>query len=307
MNISELYKHVAQLGFESSLEDEDRFIYAANRALLQVNKIRPAISRYCINHKPMANLIKEDVFTPLDKTEDLTFEATNAKSYYFEADGNGVLYIEKYEENDSKWRIVNAVTLTSTNKNFIAYRGFIKDGGEFVSGLVRLRFTGDYFYSVKNVAMYEYLLSENESDIPTYEPYTRYNLSSLVEDFICLHCPPIREDKVDIILNQDYQIESNGIVLLSYEKKGVYRILYERRPNELVKSDTVAVSEDTTKIDLDEELCSLMPILVAAYVWVDDEPNKSEYYLNLYRERAAIIEQKAKATSPVSIKSTNGW
>jgi len=72
MTISELYKQVAQLGFEDSLEDDDRFYYAANRALLQVNKIRPAISRYLINHKPLENQVAESTFESLEKEEDLT-------------------------------------------------------------------------------------------------------------------------------------------------------------------------------------------------------------------------------------------
>ena len=53
MTVSQLYNSVAQLGFEDSLEEDDRFIFAANRALLQVNAIRPVTSAYVINHKPM--------------------------------------------------------------------------------------------------------------------------------------------------------------------------------------------------------------------------------------------------------------
>ena len=74
MTISELYKQVAQLGFEDSLEDNDRFFYAANRALLQVNKLRPAIGNYLINHKPLENLVTESTFSSVEKLEDLTFE-----------------------------------------------------------------------------------------------------------------------------------------------------------------------------------------------------------------------------------------
>ena len=48
-------------------------------------------------------------------------------------------------------------------------------------------------------------------------------------------------------------------------------------------------------------------MLIAAYVWIDDEPQKSEYYKYLYSERAAEIERKGKDISPVIIKSSNGW
>ena len=63
----------------------------------------------------------------------------------------------------------------------------------------------------------------------------------------------------------------------------------------------------TIRPRLDVELCALLPVLIAAYVWIDDEPQKSEYYKYLYSERAAEIERKGKDTSPVIIKSSNGW
>lgn len=304
MTISELYKQVAQLGFEDSLEDDDRFYYAANRALLQVNKIRPAISRYLINHKPLENQVAESTFESLEKEEDLTFQAVNVKSYYFEVDGNGVVYIELYNDATSSWEVISTIQLSSS-KAFVAYRGFIKSGGEFVTGNVRLRFSGEFIYSVRNVAMYKNLYSNEVSDIPAYEPYTRYDIKQLVNDFMALCCPPILEDQQNKVLNQKYEIEGNSIILLPYDNKGVYKVMYERRPKEIENHGDA--SNDETLIDIDDELCSLMPILIASYVWIDDEPQKSEYYLSLYRERAMEIERKIKDTAPVIIKSSNGW
>ena len=305
MTISELYKQVAQLGFEDSLEDNDRFFYAANSALLQVNKLRPAIGNYLINHKPLENLVTESTFSSIEKLEDLTFEATDSKSYYFEADGNGFAYIEKYNGEADEWSIFSTINLSSTGA-FVAYKGFIKEGGNFVSGNIRIRFTGDYIYNVRNVALYRHLFSDNANDIPAFQSYTRYDMKDLVDDFLALCCPPIQEDAKNRVLNQEYEIEGNSVILIPYGNKGEYKVLYERNPARLeVQEDSVEESE--TEIDLDEELCTLLPILIAAYVWIDDEPEKSQYYMNLYRERAADIERKTKYTAPVIIKSSNGW
>ena len=79
MTVAELYKQVAQLGFEVSLEDDDRFYYAANRALLQVNEVRPAISYYLINHKPLKNLLSDSAFSPVEKDEELQYSAHASK------------------------------------------------------------------------------------------------------------------------------------------------------------------------------------------------------------------------------------
>lgn len=143
MNVAELYLQTAQLGFETTLEDSDRFYFAANRALLQVCKVRPAIRHCLINHKPLANLIRQDTFSPIEKIEDITYEAEGAKAYYFEADGNGVLYLEEYIMDTGEWRIFGEIPLQS-KQIFVPYRGFIKKQGAFVSGRIRLRFAGEY-------------------------------------------------------------------------------------------------------------------------------------------------------------------
>lgn len=301
MTVAELYKQVAQLGFEVSLEDDDRFYFAANRALLQVNEIRPAISYYLINHKPLKNLLTDSSFAPVEKDEELQYPAEGAKSYYFEADGNGIVYVEKYTPDG--WAVIDTVPLTSTRK-FVAYRGFIKEAGEFVGDLVRLRFSGEFVYFVKNVAMYDKLYSDDEADIPAYEPFTRYDINELTDDFLALCCPPIKEDGGNTIINQEYGVEGNSVILLPYNHNGLFKVLYKRRPAPIINSGEM---DDETEIDLDVELCALLPVLIAAYVWIDDEPQKSEYYKFLYNEQAAEIERRGKDTSPVIIKSSNGW
>ena len=87
--------------------------------------------------------------------------------------------------------------------------------------------------------------------------------------------------------------------------KGLFKVIYNRKPKSI--ENTGEASEDSTVIDLDEDLCALLPILVASYVWMDDEPEKAQYYLMLYRERAVDIERRIYNATPVPIKSSNGW
>ncbi len=304
MRVSELYNQVAQLGFEDSLENDDRFYYAANRALLQVSSIRPAVSAYVINHKPMVNLVKENTFSPIERSDDLCFEAADAKAYYFEADGNGTLYIERMGSASDSWVIIGTQEFSSARR-FIPHKGFIKNDGAFTTGRVRLRFVGEFLYSVKNVAMYQHTYSNSEADIPPYEPYTRYDIGALVPDFLSLNSPPISEDENYERLNQNYDVEGGRVILLPYSSEGCFKVLYRRKPAEII--NTGLASEDETVIDLDEELCTLLPILIASYVWVEDEPSMAEYYLSLYRERAMDIERRISNATPVTIRNTNGW
>lgn len=303
MRVQELYDQVAGLGFEKSLEDEDWFYQAANRALLQVNFIRPAVGSYVINHKPMKNLVNSG-FSPTQRSEDLIYEATNAKAYYFQADGIGKVKIEKYHTGSGTWMLIGEVNLTGARR-FSEYYGFIRDGNDFVEGPVRLRFTGDYLYSVKCVAMYEHIYSNNVQDIPAYEAYTRYDLTTLAEDFLSLSTPPITEDEEYEKLSGDYDVEGGRVVLLPYSVTGCFKVLYNRRPKALANEGSA--EDDESIIDLDEELCSLLPLLIASYIWLEDEPDRAQYYNSLYQSRAGEILSREKNLSPVQMKSCNDW
>lgn len=302
MRVQELYEQVAGLGFEKSLEDEDWFYQAANRALLQVNYLRPAISSYVINHKPMKNLI-DGSFTPVERSEDLIYEATDAKAYYFQADGIGKVVIEKYNSAGT-WSRIGEVDLNTTRR-FNEYYGFIRDGKQFVSGPVRLRFTGDYLYSVKCVAMYQHVYSDDVADIPAYEAYTRYDMTALTEDFLTLSTPPITEDEEYKRLSGDYDVEGGRVILLPYSVTGCFKVLYNRRPRELINNGPA--QDDESLLDLDEELCSLIPVLIASYIWLEDEPDRAQYYYSQYQARAGEILARERNLSPVQIKSCNGW
>lgn len=297
MTVKELYEQTAQLGFENSLESTERFFHAANRAILQVNSLRPAVRSYAVNHKPLENEVTEDTFSPVDKRNDTTFEAYDVKAYYFECDGNGTAILEALV-ND-RWKEVSRIELKS-DRQFKPYRGLIDKSECYV----RLRFTGNYFYCVKNVAMYKYLYSDKTEDIPAMQPYVKYDMSTLVPDFLALAEAPILEGERNLRLNQEYEMEGDKIILIPSSISGIVKLIYRRRPNKLVYVDDPL--KDETRIDLDEELCSLLPLLVAAFVLAEDEPNLANTYMNTYKEWALRLESLNEDHSTVRITS-NGW
>lgn len=303
MRVNELYKQVAQLGFEDSLEDDNRFYYAANRALLQVSALRPAISLYIINHAPLQNIIAGAGFAPAEKKTELCYEAQSPKAYYFEADGNGTAYIEK-RESDGSYAVIGTVTLAA-NRTYKPYRGFIRDFDAFVTGAVRIRFVGEYIYHVKNIAMYGDIYSDDADDIPEYAPFYRYDIGRLTDDFLSLCSPPIKDDDARDRLHRDYDTENGRVILLPYDAHGCYEVRYRRRVTPIETDD--AAQDNESEIDLDEELCALLPNLVAAYVWAEDEPNLAQYYLTLYQTSAADLEKKTRNMTPIYMKSANGW
>lgn len=303
MTVKELYDSVAQLGFETVLEDDTRFILAANRAIIQINRLRPKIAKYELSHFPIDNLLGNGA-EPVNKDDEaLIFVAESAKAYYFECNGDGVAIIERLDGDE--WVAIDSVTLASESGAFMKYRGFIQDGGNFVSVSVRIRFTGEYVYQVKNIALYGKIRSANPSDIMDYSKLVAYDFASLTNDFASFVCPPIMDAGQDkgFMLDTDYFITGNSILLIPASVKGIYNVRYYREITPISQD----ADDETTNIDLDNDLCAILPNLVAAYVWADDEPTKAEYYLSLYREQAAEIIRAAKNLEPVVYRNKSGW
>ena len=118
-------------------------------------------------------------------------------------------------------------------------------------------------------------------------------------------CPPIVDATrgEGFVLNENYFVEEVGKLLIPASAKGVFNICYNRKPKALDSAD----SEMVEIIDLPDELCAILPNLIASYIWVDDEPEKAQYYLSLYREQVAEIMQKEKVMRPVVYRNVTGW
>ncbi len=308
MTIKELYDSVAELGFETELESErlNGFILAANRAIVQINRIRPATSIYKLNHFPLVNKLSESTYEPVCKDDEaLIFSTDGAKSYFFECNGNGIATIEKSTDFGETWETLAAVELVSEKGQFEKYRGLILDVDKPYLGLVRIKFSGDYIYWVQNVAMYGSLLSADPESVPAFSKYISYDIASLTDDFVSFVCPPITDAQRDkgFILNTDYFVEGASKILIPASIKGVYDVVYNRQNKQLSLNDDM----EETNIDLDSELCCLMPNLVASYIWADDEPTKAEYYLTLYNAQVAEIMAKEKSLKPVVYRNKTGW
>ena len=303
MKISELYESVAKLGFEDSLEDIPAFFYAANRAVLQVNALRPLTSILELYERIPENLATDGDHEITEHTaEDIIVLAKGAvKAYYFEVLGEGECRIEVYNSALGAWEIKEYISFSS--RVFAAYRGFIKPDGEFVTDEVRLRFIGDYAYSIRNVAMYGVIYSSDAKDIPAFTERIRYDLREIVKDFIGLADQPFVDGYER--MTKDYVIEDGGVLLLPRESCKEIKIKYNRRPAAL--KYTSDPRGDDTEIELDAELTELLPLLVAAYIWADEGDGKYALYLELYRERAAEIERRAKSKEPAEYKLSGGW
>lgn len=333
MTLLDLYDAVSQLGFEDSLGDDagSRFIYATNRALIEVDSIRPRRKRVDINHRVPKNLLYTEPVT-IEKAETLTFTVHGAKSFYFEVEGIGeysirmVKVVEVTDKDGNKKEVIDYDYVVNRKPfyddlcpsyTFKSVKGFIKKGEAFIdkilkdqdedikengfyTGEIEIVFEGEYDYTIRNLAMYDRVYSPNEDDIVPYTKTVKYKMSDYATDFARFDTPPL--DSNGAHLFEGYSIDGDTINL-PIDNQGVYTINY------LHKVDTFGVLEDigAQSIDLDEDLAALLPNLIAAYVWLDDEPDKSQYYYNLYLARADQIKRQSNDLNPIEFKSVYGW
>ena len=269
---------------------------------MQIAAIRPQTSSVSIHHRPPVNLLG-DTFAPVTVVGEATYTAYGAKAYYFEADGKGSYNVEYFLED--KWISVGMGNLNGTSGYFEPVRGVIKPDGVFVVGDIKLTFTSDYGLSVRAVALYDEVRGASAEDVPAFSTFYTYDVAKIVDDFLSFSSNPVREEKGYGRLMGGYNLEDQSRLILPHDESGVYRVVYNRRPNAI--KETTSPSTDPNVIDLDEELASLLPLLSAAYLWLEDEEEKAQYYMALYRERSVLVEQKTKSIKSSSVRNVYGW
>lgn len=303
MTVAELYNHVAQLGFEDTLENQNRFYYAIDRAIYQAGLLRPRYASVELHHYPTVSVADVcDHVAHAKIGSELIYTAPWARSYYFECNGTGTCYIEALVSD--KWTQIGEISLSSDASVYKTYRGFVKMDKEFTDLTVRLRFVGAFYYAVRNLALYQILYSDNPADIPAFVPFVAYDIAQLCGDFISLASPPV-SGADGVKLGKDYNVEDGRTIILPRTSCGDYKIIYRRKPKQVSHEDDAEDNNDV--IDLDDEICSLLPVLVASYVWLDDEPEIAARYMDMYRERAAEITRATHNAEPVYVRSCNNW
>ena len=86
---------------------------------------------------------------------------------------------------------------------------------------------------------------------------------------------------------------------LPIAESGTYEVIYEKAPSRFKNE-----KDDDEDLPLDGDLCELVPLLVASYVWLDDEPDKAQHYGALYRTAKAEIR---KHESIAHVIDRKGW
>ena len=89
-------------------------------------------------------------------------------------------------------------------------------------------------------------------------------------------------------------------LFLSHVPAGDIEVRYVHRPSE------VSGTDENERIDVVKSRVHLLPLLVASYVFLEDEPERSQYYLTLYRD-AMLRMGSVRPSYTTTYADVLGW
>lgn len=277
MTLRELCDEVYALGFENDGEPDGSFVLAANRGLMQIATEIP---------ESKTGLIVATGYTPVTVCDTLTYTGesitytVHGKSLAFIANGEGECIIN---ENGAKRRI--------------AFCGNCYAVRAYVNGAAEITFVGNKPYTVAALTVYDTRFGEDEKNIPLPKREAEYTLGELLFDYLSADAMP--EDSHGNVI-QNARIEGDTLIL-PREYSGAVYVRYKRMPKRL----TLDLPDE--KIDLAEPLCYLLPLITAAYVWLDNDEDKAAYYMNIYASEARRLGRAMRRGVDVGYKRIGGW
>ena len=277
MTLNELKKDVACLGFESYIEDEDCFIASANRALSLIYVDRPVSRTASISLRgPRINIKYEFIE---HRAGDVIVIPFSGRSLSFRSSGKGT-----------------CVITDRTGSNTVPLLMHDQLTKQFVFGDGKITFSGDFYFTVTNLAVFEDTISNNTPDIPEYAPMRIIDPKDWCNDFRAFASKPC--DKYGNSIDSIKLID--GRIHAPYETIGEIYLTYYRLPT-LINEDN-----KTSPIDISNECEPLLPLLTASFMWLDDDAAKAQYYMSLYRDLIANVRRFS--TNKIDTQySVNGW
>lgn len=239
--------------------------YAANEGLVRLATAGKFITKpISLNHMVAKNLIPEQKALAITDAKDVTFTVGGGKSIYLQYTGYVIATV-----SGGDYESPNDVILPDSWGKFSESRGNLRnDSGSEIT----VHFHSDFPASIKNIAIYDCyfpLDAEENAMVPEYGQYIKYDLKALASDFYNLGENAIAYeggDRVKYLSTTDYYRESDHILVLPANMPGMYTIYYHAYPAELT-IDT----PDETVLAIDPDLAVLLPLYMAAALYMDDD------------------------------------
>ena len=276
MTVAQLERAVARLGFAPSLEGGEALMRdAAERALCEIAAARPRVATATLYHYPAIPLYHEGSDEPFRGTRELRIPSGTV--FFARLLGTGGLSLRR-------------------GNGYVGYQYKSGDGGQpaVITGEVP---NGEGDITLLLVSMKESRLLDlavydlpHGSTAPDPSGPTHYDLALLYPDFGALIAPlrdgagrPLTEDAL-----AGYTLTDGHILSLPAHSAGRLTLVYRKRiplPTE-------------GELPLSDAEAALVPLYCAAYVLLDEDPDKAAFYLARFREGLLRLDEGGRGAVP---------
>lgn len=289
MTVRELLDAVCRLGFQTEPEEEweDSFYEAVNHALREIRRVLPEYASARLSHYPMTPItVISD--TSIGK-DNYTCTLSDAGAIEITLSGYADLTLSSAAGQALAARIGCKKPGVSTHRYLVS--DLIPGGGSdditvtlARSGACR---AGIRYWSAGDI---------DSLALPeTNEAYTVYDLSVLYEDFGALQ-KVRREGRVKV----DYRFAEKSKLFLLTDDPGEYTVIYRKSVPKMDK-------EQDREIPLSDDEGDLLTLLVASYVLLDEQDDKSAWYRQKYDNSMATLLRRRRPPRESLVKDVYNW
>lgn len=273
---------------------------AANEGIAEcMKRSRPYIKTVEFTQRPIDNLLGENFKTRYYMCDEIVYETSGGKSYYFEMDAKGLATIYRMNLEGEWIEVAKHENKARQPGVFTKYKGYIVND---LNQKVKIVFSGDSVYSFRNVAIYgvNYNQGGNKiSYIPDYKPYNIYDLRDLAEDYYKIDKLYFENPSHELINRNDYIIQDGNTLIINKDLIGNFILKYQPYQKKITDE-----TSDDTKLQLYDEIAVILPLYIASQLYKDDDIALATMYRNEFETALQDLYPRQDDTQYIS---KSGW
>lgn len=209
---------------------------------------------------------------------DIIFSGNNSKAYHFSVDGTADVFIEMLN-SDGTYTILDQIYGYS-DSGFNSFKDLINVPNNNEDYSVRIRFSGNTFYNIKNV----YLFNENYEYAEKIPDIARYIEYKMPNDFSqCLAVEIRNQDNYEKL--KEFRWENQKTIAIDAFVNGEIRIEYSAIPSTINNS-----TQDDYEFELNEFLQHATVYYATALLMEREDLNLYNILMRLYQEKLNNFE-----------------
>lgn len=278
MTIHELKEEVEALGFSCISAGDDSLTCTVNRALRMIQTYHPKEKRVELGFFPEETILRRELMVGEGTEVSLSVPAGRL-TMKLQGEGH---YTVRYGAKS----LTHGFSCISKNITLI----FPEDG--------ELIFSADSFFCAWDIIGFKKGAFPYDDATSPHGDYYNVDLKRIFSDLIYLTDTPknMRDEEIKGVIMPDL-----SHILIPRGYRGMIKLIYRARANELTED-----SKDDDAIDLSDELCPLLPLLVSYFLMLDDDEDIAKTYLREYEKLSQDIK-RIKDMGKCSYRDVNRW